>query len=174
MFNGGALYSPDISDFTLDVNTDTILASSKAAITDRVSRISLAGVVVESLSTPANQTDGVAISPNGEQLFTAGEVSEFYRYAISGASPLRTLTLSAYGSGTAYNLTATSAAVDFGTTDPTGTITAPGTYSLSGQVVLNYNAATFGAAQNINLKFRRTNITPPRMSPTPTSRCRLA
>jgi hypothetical protein len=159
LFNGGALNGTDISDFTFDVNTDTILAASEASIIDKVSRISRAGTVIESLSTPANQTEGVATSPGGDQLFTAGEVSEFYRYAVAGVTPPRTLTFTSYGSGTAYTLTATSAAVDFGTTDPSITITAPGTYSLSGQVVLNYNGATFAAPQNVNLKFRRTSGT---------------
>lgn len=65
-----------------------------------------------------------------------------------------------YGAGTAYTLTATPAAVDFGTTDPSITIATAGTYTISGQVNLFYNAATFAGNQTATLTFRRTNNTP--------------
>jgi hypothetical protein len=69
------------------------------------------------------------------------------------------LTLAAYAAGTAYQLTATPALLNFGTTDPTITLTQAGTYHLSGQVNLLYNAATFAATRTVTLKLRRTNNT---------------
>lgn len=67
--------------------------------------------------------------------------------------------ITAYASGTVYTLTATSALVDFGTTDPTITLTAPGTYEINASGVLKYNGATFAANQLITMKLRRTNNT---------------
>ena len=67
--------------------------------------------------------------------------------------------LTVYASGTAYSLTNTAALLDFGTTDPSLTITQPGTYLLLGHAVLDYNAATFAASQAVTLKLRRTNNT---------------
>lgn len=67
--------------------------------------------------------------------------------------------LSVYASGTAYALTATAAKLDFGTTDPSLTITGVGTWLLSGRVRLDYNAATFAAVRTATLKLRRTNNT---------------
>lgn len=66
---------------------------------------------------------------------------------------------SAYAVGTAYALTAVSAALNFGTTDPVLTIDKAGTYLLLGRVNLLYNAATFAASQAVTLKLRRTNNT---------------
>lgn len=67
--------------------------------------------------------------------------------------------LSVYAAGTVYHLTNTSAVLDFGTTDPTLTITAAGTYLVSGSVTLDYAAATFAANRTVTLKIRRTNNT---------------
>ncbi len=61
--------------------------------------------------------------------------------------------------GTAYSLTNTAAALDFGTTDPVVTITTPGTYKPRGWVVLAYNGATFAASRTVTIKLRRTNNT---------------
>lgn len=67
--------------------------------------------------------------------------------------------LSVYAAGTAYSLTATSAALDFGTTDPVLPISHAGTYLIIGRTVVRYNAATFVANQTLTLKLRRTNNT---------------
>lgn len=64
-----------------------------------------------------------------------------------------------YAAGTAYALTATSALLDFGTTDPTITLTAPGTYLIRVRVRTDYAAATFAASQEVTYKLRRTNNT---------------
>ncbi len=67
--------------------------------------------------------------------------------------------LSVYAAGTAYALTATAAALDFGTTDPSLTLTLAGTYRIRARVRLDYNAATFAAVRTATLKLRRTNNT---------------
>lgn len=67
--------------------------------------------------------------------------------------------LSVYASGTAYSLTASSAAIDFGTTDPSLTLTKYGVYLIIARARLNYNGATFGANRTTTLKLRRTNNT---------------
>src|SRR6185436_7518958 len=61
--------------------------------------------------------------------------------------------------GTAYSLTNTAAAVDFGTTDPVITIPAAGTWRVSGQVHVYFNGATFAADRTVTIKLRRTNNT---------------
>lgn len=66
---------------------------------------------------------------------------------------------STYAAGTAYSLTTTPAALDFGTTDPVFTAPATGNYILRARVNLLYNAATFAAPRTITLKLRRTNNT---------------
>lgn len=68
--------------------------------------------------------------------------------------------LSVYAAGTAYTLTATSAAVDFGTTDPVLTIDTAGTYLLFTRVNYEYVGATFAANRDVTTKLRRTNNTP--------------
>lgn len=80
---------------------------------------------------------------------------------VAPAGVLNTLsTLSVYASGTVATLPDTTAAVlNFGTTDPTLTITAAGTYLLLSRAVLNY-AAWKSTAQNVNLRLYRNNNTP--------------
>lgn len=64
----------------------------------------------------------------------------------------------AYGTGTAYSLTNTAAALDFGTTDPAIVIPGSGTWKLSAIVQLNYTGATV-VTETATLKLRRTNNT---------------
>lgn len=64
---------------------------------------------------------------------------------------------SVYASGSAYSLTATSALLDFGTTDPSITLTTAGTYLLFARVRYDYNAATFASVRTVTTKIRRTN-----------------
>lgn len=77
--------------------------------------------------------------------------------AVDGTTPLNNL-LSAYGAGTAYSLTNTAAAIDFGTTDPIKTLTQAGTYTIYAQVHLAYAGATV-VAETATLTVRRTNDT---------------
>ena len=74
--------------------------------------------------------------------------------------------LSAYGVGTAYALTNTAAAIDFGTTDPVIVLDKAGTYLILGHVNLAYNAATV-AAETATIKVRRTNNTAADLSVVP-------
>jgi hypothetical protein len=67
--------------------------------------------------------------------------------------------LSVYASGTAYVLTATPALLDFGTTDPSLVINAPGVWLILARARIDNNAKTTAAVRTITLKLRRTNNT---------------
>lgn len=67
--------------------------------------------------------------------------------------------LSVYAAGTAYSLTDTAALLDFGTTDPSLTITSAGTWLIFGRAYIKYNGATFAGNQTATVKLRRTNNT---------------
>lgn len=67
--------------------------------------------------------------------------------------------LSVYGAGAVYNLTATSALLNLGTTPPSLTLTAAGTYQLRAKVRIDFAASTFTAVRTVSLKLRRTNNT---------------
>jgi hypothetical protein len=81
-----------------------------------------------------------------------------YRYDKLPGLPAETK-FSAYSTGTVYSLTNTSAAIDFGTTDPSIIITSPGTYRIFGIVDVKYTGATFAANQTVTGQLRRTNNT---------------
>jgi hypothetical protein len=79
---------------------------------------------------------------------------------IDGTGALKTITtFSGYSSGTVYNITTTSAKVDFGTNDPVITITTPGTYLLISNIRIDYTGLTNLAANTVTSKLRRTNNT---------------
>lgn len=80
---------------------------------------------------------------------------------ISPAGVLSSLTapLSVYASGTAYQLTNTAALLALGTTTPSLTLNAAGTYLLLARVRYDYNGATFAAVRTATTKLRRTNNT---------------
>ncbi len=63
-------------------------------------------------------------------------------------------------SGTAATITDNAAALDFGTTDPSVSITTAGTYYLSAQARITTSSATFTAPQNVTCYLYRTNNTP--------------
>lgn len=65
-----------------------------------------------------------------------------------------------YGSGTGYSLTATPAAITLGTSSPTCVLDKAGTYLLLCYVNLQYVGATFAANRTATLKLHRTNNTP--------------
>jgi len=67
--------------------------------------------------------------------------------------------LSVHAAGTAYSLTNVAALLDFGTTDSTLVITAPGTWLILTRVRYDYNAATFAAVRTVTTALRRTNNT---------------
>lgn len=64
-----------------------------------------------------------------------------------------------YAAGTVYSLTNTATLINFGTTDPSITLTRPGTYLIFARARVDYNAATFAAPQEVTIKLRRTNNT---------------
>lgn len=72
---------------------------------------------------------------------------------------LRGYTKSTVAAGTAYALTNTAAALDFGTTDPAVTLDQPGTYLIVFWTSLEYNGASFAADRTVTMKLRRTNNT---------------
>lgn len=61
--------------------------------------------------------------------------------------------------GTAYNITASAANVDLGTTDPIVTLPTQGNYKLGGTVRLYYNGTTFPTNQVVTTSLYRTNNT---------------
>ncbi len=67
--------------------------------------------------------------------------------------------IAVYGSGTAYTLTATAAAVNLGTTDPVITLNKAGKYRISARLQIRLNGATFAASREVVSKLRRTNNT---------------
>jgi hypothetical protein len=77
---------------------------------------------------------------------------------IAGSSYFNTQQI--YAGGTVYTLTAVSAGVDFGTTDPIITLNAAGTYAIRAKVKVALNGATFAANRTLTIKLRRTNNTP--------------
>lgn len=80
--------------------------------------------------------------------------------AVMAALGIKTANpLSVIAAGTLYALTNAQAAVDFGTTDPSLTLTAPGQYLILAAGQLDYNAATFAAVRIATMKLRRTNNT---------------
>ena len=79
-------------------------------------------------------------------------------FSLSPQPPVNS-SLAVYASGTVYSLTNTQALLNFGTTDPSLTITEPGTYLLLSAARIDYNAATFAAVRTVTLKLRRTNNT---------------
>jgi hypothetical protein len=81
-----------------------------------------------------------------------------------GATPL-----TVYASGTAYSLTNTAALLNFGTTDPSLVLTAPGIYLIFARIRIDYNAATFAAVRTVTIKLRRTNNTAADITNSPTS-----
>lgn len=72
---------------------------------------------------------------------------------VGGAS------LTVYAAGTAYQLTNTSALLNFGTTDPSLTITSAGVWLILARARIDYTGSTFAAVRTGTLKLRRTNNT---------------
>jgi len=100
---------------------------------------------------------GIAQLSNGNIVATGSSSHKLYTNSFVYLSPNNTLT--SYASGTAYNLTNSGALLAFGTTSPSLTINARGTYIINARVNLKYNAATFALNQTVFLKLRRTNNT---------------
>lgn len=93
---------------------------------------------------------------NGKYLKTNGSNATWE--TVSTTNPGATY-FEGVASGTTYNLTGSSAKVDFGTNDPTITINSAGTYLIITNVKLDYNGLTTIGSSTSNLKVRRTNNT---------------
>lgn len=110
------------------------------------------------VATSFTAADSLAIRKNGEtedKSLTGTLLQDWVlNSVITDANQL-----SVHAAGTVYALTNTAATLDFGTTDPTLTLTAAGTYLITCSVTLDYNAATFAAVRTATLKARRTNNT---------------
>lgn len=78
--------------------------------------------------------------------------------AVDGVTPLNNIN-QVVAAGTAYTLTTSTAAVDFGTTDPVLTIANAGTYSIYVNIQTSFVGLSYTAAQSADFKLRRTNNT---------------
>lgn len=143
-----------------DANNNTTVASCsgcffndisprQATGTTTVTATGCRAVTLTSYGTPTVFTDNDLVAPAS---ITIG----------SGTLTMMPITATAvqaaYGTGTAYSLTNTAAALDFGTTDPAIVIPGSGTWKLSAIVQLNYTGATV-VTETATLKLRRTNNT---------------
>lgn len=88
---------------------------------------------------------------------TSQDLSANRSWTISGSTGSDNA--KAYSSGTAYSLTTTSSKVDFGTTDPSITLPAAGTYLILANLKIEYNGLTNTLVNACNFKLRRTNNT---------------
>lgn len=78
--------------------------------------------------------------------------------SVDGVTPLNNIN-QVVAAGTAYTLTTSTAAVDFGTTDPVLTIANAGTYSIYVNIQTSFVGLSYTAAQSADFKLRRTNNT---------------
>lgn len=111
-----------------------------------------AGAQVVSTGTEPTIPTPTAVADGGTGSTTATAARA--ALGIGGAN------LAVYASGTSYQLTATPALLNFGTTDPQLTISSAGTWLILARARLDYNGATFAAVRTATLKVRRTNNTP--------------
>jgi hypothetical protein len=149
------------------VITGTITGFSVGASVSKSSAAVFAGYNVTDQNSNATLTTafrGQNASASGKwNAYMDGTANNYFRGEIqTGATAAGAArvgyNLSTYGAGTAYALTNTAAAIDFGTTDPALVLDKAGTYLIIGQVNLAYNAATV-AAETAAFKVRRTNNT---------------
>lgn len=107
---------------------------------------------------------GAGVSPAGPDLanpltISRGGTSSATATTARAALGVGGANTTSYATGTAYSLTATPAALDFGTVDPIITIPAAGVWLILARVRVDYNGATFAAVRTGTLKLRRTNNT---------------
>lgn len=125
----------------------------------------IAGTGTTTWATPQAVTDLTAASTvDANTLFPCRENGETTDNKCTGTQVKAYTTTTANqlttdAAGTVYSLTATPAAVDFGTTDPVITVSAAGTYLVVADCVLRLNGATFAADRTVTMKLRRTNNT---------------
>lgn len=109
------------------------------------------------LNTPTATTGEIRVADTLVGSFSATQFL-YPKYVLSDGSD-KNYNVTVYAAGTAYSLTNTAAALDFGTTDPSVVINKAGTYMLTARVNLEYAGATFAANRTVTIKLRRTNNT---------------
>ena len=143
--------------FTINLPNNTYLEAANAAgsgVVDMLKADATDNTVVNALTGKQ-----IKFAVNGTTVGTADSNSiDFPAFNLSDGSD-KNYTLAVYAAGTAYSLTNTAAALDFGTTDPALTLNKAGTYLIFGKANLKYNGATFAAPQAVTIKLRRTNNT---------------
>lgn len=156
--DGANAFSESTADFVIPAIGDTVTVALDQSLWMVDGQI----VVFEGPATFRVTSLPSATSAELEFLGYAGDLSpggtivSGSQVSPSGAQP-ELSTLSVYASGTAYQLTNTPALLDFGTTDPSLTITSPGTWLIFGRVRYDYTGATFAAVRTVTTKLRRTN-----------------
>jgi len=139
-------------DGTLAANSDTLYPSQKAVKTYANTKEPLLGFTAENV---ANKDTDVALAADSNTKYASQKATKAYADTKAPAqSPL-----AARATGVAYTLTAVNAKIDFGTTDPSLTITAAGTWAINGVIKIDVTGATFAANQTVTLLVRRTNNT---------------
>lgn len=111
-----------------------------------------------------NILTGAQVGPSGTQItsvlpISLGGTNSATATLARAALGIGGASLSVYAAGTAYQLTNTAALLNFGTTDPSLTITSAGVWLLLSRVRIDYTGATFAAVRTGALKLRRTNNT---------------
>ncbi len=109
-------------------------------------------------------TTGAGVGPSGNQITTTIPVAQGGTGNATATLARAALgvggdNLSVYAAGTAYQFTNTAALLNFGTTDPSLTITSAGVWLILSRVRVDYTGATFAAVRTGALKLRRTNNT---------------
>lgn len=158
--DGVNAYTTTIQDFVVPA----IDASVSIFVEDASWMIPGQTIVIEGPATFTVDTVVSATQISGTFLGASGDVEAGDTISTgSGVSPsgvpVSITDQSVYASGTAATLGTSSALLDFGTTDPSLTLTGTGKWLLFVTVVLEYAAWNSNAAKAVTLKVRRTNNT---------------
>lgn len=101
-----------------------------------------------------NTSAGTANYDPQTTVFTNGSVQ--ITGTITPSLPTTSYTKSTYGSGTAYTLTATPAAIALGTTSPSLTLDKSGRWKIYGKVNVQNNGATFASSRTVTAQLQDT------------------
>lgn len=132
--------------------------ATTAAVTD----LTTAGIALINGASAAAQRTSLGLGSAAllaSTAFDASGAAATAQAAAIAASGVIPTVYDSFGSGTAYSLTNTAAAVVFGTTSPSIQLDIVGVYRIKARVNLKLNAATMIAARTVTLKLRRTNNT---------------